>query len=134
MGFTFSNRLTDDDRDKIQRALLDHHKKNEQIENHNKTVRKERREAKAYLKDMRKMKLKLTKDERQHIDNILSQKLQRPIPGNKLIKDLRNQGLSYSESSMYHDIRRSGALQKPKHQKPDSVQLFGLTITLRNYA
>jgi hypothetical protein len=87
-SFKFSKELSKNERRKVQKALYDFHKKNQQIENSNNAIRE--------FNSQQKYK-------REYI------KLQKHIPGKRLIEDLRVKGLSYSESKMYFDIRRAGA-------------------------
>lgn len=109
MAFKFSNRLTDKERRIIEDELAKFHKDNEKIDNYNRAIRKERKEAKEYLKYARDNNIKLSQREREQLNYLKSQKLKKKVPGKALIEDLRNRGLSYSKKNMYYDIRRMGA-------------------------
>lgn len=109
MAFKFSNRLNDEERQIVEDKLAEFHKANEKIDNYNRAIRKERQEARDYLKYARANKIKLSKNEREQLNYLKGQKLKKKIPGKAIIEDLRDKGLSYSEKNMYHDIRRMGA-------------------------
>jgi len=88
MAYILSPRLNKKDKQKVLSAMRKLHRQNEKIENANKSIREFNSQQK-YKKDY--------------------MKLQRHIPASKVLRNLKDKGLSYSTDNMYHDVRRTGA-------------------------
>jgi hypothetical protein len=87
-GYILSKRLGESEKKKVLSEMQKFHKKNEQIESRNKSIREHNSKQK-YKKDY-----------------IKEEKM---VPGTEVIKKLRSKGLGYSDKNMYHDINRKGA-------------------------